>query len=107
MSRSRRSCAVSSSALSRSWMRSLRIAMASVRSRGSRPRAIWYCWCSALGRKAPKEPDLTALVLPGCAPGLRLGGRDVGPLLLGDGFEAGADDTEGGDVVLLLGESDG
>src|SRR3972149_74478 len=124
--RSRRSCWASSSALMRSWMRSLSRAIASVRSRGSRPRAISY-WMRraggggrgarprpiswgrrrAAGRAGAKKPVLTALVLPGCAPGLRLGGRDVGALLVGDGLEAGADDAEGGDVVLLGGEGDG
>src|SRR3972149_2126021 len=105
--RSSRSCWASSSALMRSWMRSLSRAIASVRSRGSRPRAISYWMRRAAGRARAKKPVLTALVLPGCAPGLRLGGRDVGALLVGDGLEAGADDAEGGDVVLLGGEGDG
>src|SRR3990172_12545107 len=88
----------SSSASMRSWMRSFRRAMVSVRSRGSRSRAISYWMRRAAGRARAKKPVLTALVLPGWAPGLRLGGRDVGALLVGDGLEAGADDAEGGDV---------
>lgn len=89
-------------------MRLRRRAISSVRLVGLSPRAMSYwCW-SAAGRAARKKPVVTALVLPGWAPGLRFGGRvAVGLLLGGYGLEAGDDEAECGGFELVGCQGDG
>src|SRR3989304_7768229 len=91
-----RSSRRSGAAWSRRSTRSRRRAISRVRAVGLMPRAISY-WCrrARAGERAFR-PVVRALVLPGCAPGLRFGGRAVGLLLVFHGLEGGGDDAEGG-----------
>src|SRR3989304_2431271 len=95
-----RSSRRSGAAWSRRPTRSRRGAIAGGRSVGLMPGGISYWGRRARSSERAYRPVVRALVLPGCAPGLRFGGRAVGLLLVFHGLEGGGDDAEGGGLGL-------